>query len=65
MKLQMFPPSAPMEFLAMDILGPLTQIDKVNRFLLVVTDRFSKLTWDENRGGTVRGDSGLNFGLGI
>jgi transposase InsO family protein len=44
MKLQLFPPSAPMEFIAMDILSPLTQTDKGNRFLLVVTDRFSKLT---------------------
>jgi transposase InsO family protein len=43
MKLQLFPPSAPMEFIAMDILGPLTQTDKGSRFLLVVTDRFSKL----------------------
>jgi transposase InsO family protein len=44
MKLQLFPPSAPMEFIAMDILGPLTQTDKGNLFLLVVPDRFSKLT---------------------
>jgi transposase InsO family protein len=44
MKLQLFPPSSPMEFIAMHILGPLTQTDKGNRFLLVVTDRFSKLT---------------------
>ena len=33
-----------MEFIAMDILGPLTLTDQGNRFLLVVTDRFSKLT---------------------
>ena len=43
-KLQLFPPTAPMEFIAMDILGPLTLTDQGNRFLLVVTDRFSKLT---------------------
>ena len=43
-KLSLFPPSAPMEFVAMDILGPLTTTDRGNRFLLVVTDRFSKLT---------------------
>jgi Integrase zinc binding domain/Integrase core domain len=44
MQLQLFPPSAPMDFIAMDILGPLTPTDKGNRFLLVVTDRFTKLT---------------------
>jgi Integrase zinc binding domain len=44
MNLKLFPPSAPMEYIAIDILGPLTQTEKGNRFLLVVTDRFSKLT---------------------
>ena len=43
-RLQLFPPNAPMEFVAMDILGPLTTSTKGNRFLLVVTDRFTKLT---------------------
>jgi Integrase core domain len=33
-----------MEFVAMDILGPLTMTDRGNRFLLVITDRFTKLT---------------------
>jgi hypothetical protein len=33
-----------MEFVAMDILGPLTATERGNRFLLVVTDRFTKLT---------------------
>ena len=28
----------------MDILGPLTTTDRGNRFLLVITDRYSKLT---------------------
>jgi transposase InsO family protein len=44
MKLQLLPLSAPMELIAMNILGSLTQTDIVNRFLLVVTDIFSKLT---------------------
>ena len=43
-RMQLFPPNAPMEFIAMDILGPLTTTEKGNRFLLVITDRFSKLT---------------------
>ena len=43
-KLSLFPPSSPMEFVAMDILGPLTTTDRGNRFLLVITDRYSKLT---------------------
>ena len=43
-RLKLFPPSAPMEFIAMDILGPLTTTERGNRFLLVITDRFTKLT---------------------
>jgi Integrase zinc binding domain len=43
-RLTLFPPTAPMEFVAMDILGPLTTTPRGNRFLLVVTDRFTKLT---------------------
>jgi transposase InsO family protein len=43
-RLLLFPPSAPMEFVAMDILGPLTTTTRGNRFLLVITDRFTKLT---------------------
>jgi hypothetical protein len=43
-RLQLFPPSAPMEFIAMDLLGPLTLTERGNQLLLVVTDRFSKLT---------------------
>jgi hypothetical protein len=33
-----------MEFVAMDILGPLTITDRGNRFLLGITNRFTKLT---------------------
>jgi transposase InsO family protein len=42
--LQMFPPNEPLEFLAMDILGPLPVTSRGNRYVLVITDRFSKLT---------------------
>jgi Integrase core domain/Chromo (CHRromatin Organisation MOdifier) domain len=42
--LKLFPPSAPFEFVAMDILGPLPETKDGNRFLLVIVDRFSKLT---------------------
>ena len=42
--LQLFPAHAPLEFVAMDILGPLVETKEGNCFLLAVTDRFSKLT---------------------
>ena len=42
--LQLFPASGPLEFVAMDILGDLTRTSRHNRFVLVITDRFSKLT---------------------
>ena len=42
--LQLFPASSPLEFIAMDILGDLTRTSRHNRFVLVITDRFSKLT---------------------
>jgi hypothetical protein len=42
--LKLFPASGPLEFFAMDILGPLPQTEHGNRFLLVISDRFSKLT---------------------
>jgi transposase InsO family protein len=42
--LKLFPASAPLEFVAIDILGPLPKTGHGNRFLLVITDRFSKLT---------------------
>jgi hypothetical protein len=43
--LKLFPPPAPLEFVAMDILGPLPETKVGKRFLLVMVDRFSKLTW--------------------
>jgi transposase InsO family protein len=42
--LKLFPASAPLEYVAIDILGPLPKTGHGNRFLLVMTDRFSKLT---------------------
>ena len=42
--LRIFPATRPLESLAIDILGPLTKTKKGNRFLLVMSDRFSNLT---------------------
>ena len=42
--LRLFPARSPLEALSIDILGPLTKTKKGYRFLLVVTDRFTKLT---------------------
>jgi hypothetical protein len=42
--LQLFPPNEPLEFLALDILGPFSFTSRANIYVLVSTDRFSKLT---------------------
>jgi transposase InsO family protein len=42
--LRLFPANEPLEAVAMDILGPLPRTKHGNRFLLVITDRFSKVT---------------------
>jgi hypothetical protein len=42
--LKFLPASGPHEFVAMEILGPLPKTEHGNRFLLVISDRFSKLT---------------------
>jgi Integrase zinc binding domain len=41
---KLFPASEPLEYVSLDILGPLPKTEHGNRFLLVITDRFSKLT---------------------
>jgi hypothetical protein len=43
-KMQLLTAHEPLEFVAIDILGPLTKTAHGNRFLLVISDRFSKLT---------------------
>jgi hypothetical protein len=42
--LKLIPASGALEFVAMDILGSLPKTEHGNRFLLVISDRFSKLT---------------------
>ena len=42
--LKLFPATKPLASLCIDILGPLTKSKKGNVFLLVITDRFKKLT---------------------
>lgn len=42
--LKLFPPEERLQAISMDILGPLPKMERNKRFLLVITDRFSKLT---------------------
>lgn len=42
--MKLFPASAPLEFVSIDILGELPVTPRKNRYLLVISDRFSKLT---------------------
>ena len=42
--LKLFPAKAPLEFIAIDLLGELIKTPRGNRYLLVMTDRYSKLT---------------------
>jgi transposase InsO family protein len=42
--LQLFPAKGPLESVAMDILGPLPRTKHGNRFLLVIADRYTKVT---------------------
>ena len=43
-RLRLFPAQRPLESFSIDILGPLTKMKKGHRFLLVITDRFTKRT---------------------
>ena len=42
--LKLFPPERPLQYVAIDILGPLPMTARKNRYLLVISDRFSKMT---------------------
>ena len=42
--LKLFKPSKPLEFIAIDMLGPLTRAARDHKYILAITDRFSKLT---------------------
>jgi transposase InsO family protein len=42
--LNVFPPDGPLEFVAMDILGPFPVSQTGSRYILVISDRFSKLS---------------------
>ena len=42
--LKLFPAEEPLQAISMDIIGPLPRTERGKRFLLVITDRFSKLT---------------------
>lgn len=42
--MKLFPATAPLEDISMDILGPLIETPHGNAYILVITDRYSKLT---------------------
>ncbi len=42
--LRLFPPAGPLESVAIDIFGPLLKTARGNQYLLMITDRYSKLT---------------------
>lgn len=42
-EMKLFPPSAPLEYVAIDILGELPKTKRKNKYLLIISDRFSKL----------------------
>jgi hypothetical protein len=43
-EITLFPSEQPLDFIVIDILGPLTKTSKGHQYLLVIADRFSKLT---------------------
>jgi transposase InsO family protein len=42
--LTIFPPERPLEFIAIDVLGPLPTTSRGNRFVLCICDRFTKMS---------------------
>lgn len=42
--MKLFPPSRPLEYVAIDVLGPLPEATAGNRFVLVIGDMYSKVT---------------------
>ena len=42
--LTIFPPDRPLEFFAMDVLGPLPKTSRGNQYVLCICDRFSKMS---------------------
>ena len=46
--MKLFPATKPLEYVAMDILGPLPNTKHGRRFILVITDRFTKLAKTES-----------------
>lgn len=42
--MQLFPPSGPFVFIAMNIVGPFSKTVQKNRYITVITDRYSNLT---------------------
>jgi hypothetical protein len=42
--LTIFPPIRPLDFVAIDVLGPLPTTSRGNRFVFCITDRFSKMS---------------------
>ena len=42
--LKLFPATTPLEYIAIDILGPLKRASTGDQYLLIISDRFSKLT---------------------
>lgn len=42
--MKLFPANGPLEFVSMDIMGPLSKMASENQYLLVITDHYSNIT---------------------